>query len=290
MMSYVLAKQRRAQEAGHKPRRSITKARGKVGYAIGSQRLRGLHRFLGTVLCPVEQLTQKGVKWFDEKRPEPLKPVFTAYNAAADDRKRGPMRTTFDAGIRLDRMVRSAIREQKLPSKKRKKDYTSTWAGTVLMLVTDYFRITPTHTQLLCASKAGQVGTEIDFIGKDKDGELVFFELKSTAGGGDYTSSAKYAWSQSFLNHCKQSGIKLPRILLSQCDRDLLQVLCGRILYDEHANTWKTRFHKPDCVVADMLVIRSPQPNQAEAYRVPSWMAKLSQQILSFMCSTASRD
>jgi hypothetical protein len=286
-MAGVMARQRRAQEAGHKPRRAVTKARGRVGYAIGAQRLRGLHRFLRHMLFPVEQLTEKGLKWFDEKRPDSLKPVFTVHNSAADDRKRGPMRTSFDAGIRLDRMVRSAIRERKMPRKKQKKDYTSTWAGTVLMLVTDYFRVTPTRTQLLCASKAGQVATEIDFIGKDKEGGLVFFELKSTAGGTAYATDRKYAWSPYFVGHCKRAGIKLPRILLSQCDRDLLQVLCGRILYDEHANTWKTRDHKREASVSDMLVVRSPQPNVAEAYRVPSWMANLAQQILSFMCATA---
>jgi len=288
MMSQVLARQRRAQAANHKPRRAIIRARGKVGYAIGGQRLRGLHRFLRQLLFPVEQLTSEGIKWFDEKRPEPLKPVFTAYNSAADERKRGPMRTAFDAGIRLDRMVRAAIREGKLPRKKKKKDYTGTWAGTVLMLVHDYFRVTPTQTQLLCASKQGQVGTEIDFIGKDKDDGLVFFELKSTAGGTNYTAQTKYAWSPDFVKHCKRIGRPVPRVLLSQCDRDLLQVLCGRILYDEHTRSWKTRFHKAGAKVADMLVIRSPQPNVAEAYRVPSWMAELTHQILSFMCATAS--
>lgn len=260
-----------------------------MGYSIGSQRLRGLHRFLRQVLCSSDQLSATGRQWFDEKRPEPLTPVFTAYNPAADERKRGPMRTTFDAGLRLDRMVRAAIRERKLPRKKQKKDYSDTWAGTVLSLVEDYFRYKPTQTQLLCASRDGQVGTEVDFIGKDKDGALVLFELKSTAGGLEYCSSAKYAWSREFVAHCKQHGVKLPRFLLSQCDRDLMQVLCGRILYAEHARTWKSRFHKSDIPVADLILVRSPQPNVAEGYRVPLWMAKLSQQILSFMCATAVR-
>lgn len=197
------------------------------------------------------------------------------------------MRTTFDAGIRLDRMVRAAIRESKLPTRRRKTDYSGTWAGTVLMLVQQYFHYTPTQTQLLCASREGRVGTEVDFLGKDQDGNLIFFELKSTSGGTSYTVAPQYAWAPEFVRHCERTRYRLPRCLLSQCDRDLLQVLCGRILYDEHARSWKSRFHRTNATVADMLVIRSPQPNLAEAYRVPAWMAELSQQILTFMCATA---
>jgi hypothetical protein len=119
----------------------------------------------------------------------------------------------------------------------------------------------------------------------------VLFELKSTTGGADYSTVPRYAWSKAFWRHCaKLSNPRalrpLPQLLLSQCHRDLLQVLLGRILYEEHAARWKTRMHSCTAKIRDLLVIRSPQPDTAEAYRVPVWMARLSQQILSFMCAT----
>lgn len=290
----VSAEQRKAKRAAEvkqtqKPRRHIIRGRGKVGYAIGSTKLRGLHRFLDELLLPIERFTADGLRWFNGKRPESLLPIAAIENQSAEDSKRGPMPTIFAAGIRLDRAVRAAIRESKLPRKKQKKDYSTTWAGTVLALVQNALRVKPTQSQLLCASERGRVGTEIDFIGKDEEDALVVFELKSTTGEF-YSIEGKYAWHPRFIALCQQARVELPRILLSQCERDLLQALCGRILYEEYTRTWASRLHKRGARMRTPIVIRSPAPALAEAYAVPKWMSDISEQILAYMCATAPRD
>lgn len=265
-----------------KPRRVVIRGQGKCGYAVGRQRLRGVHRFLDELLVPIETLSASDRAAFDRKAEAP-RAEFTAHNPDASERKRGPMKTSFSAGLRLDAQVRAAIRAYKRTGKWDR----STWSGTVLMMLLEFFRYKPTHTQLLCVSQRGDVGTEIDFMGVDALRKLIFFELKSTAGGVDYVTAPRYAWSKAFWRNCSSGGGVLPRMLLTQCHRDLLQVLVGRILYEEHAARWKTRMHSRTAQIRDLLVIRSPQPDTAEAYRVPAWMAGLTQQILSFMCATA---
>lgn len=275
-------------------------------YALGKIRLRGVHRFLDDFLTQsISSLSPSEIKQADEqtnranlaeedtkmkdesavKSPFTL-PRFTSVNHAACDKKRGPMKTIYDAGTRLDRAVQKAIKGMRArPPVQPKQD---TWAYTVLRLVTERFEYKPTKAQVLCATEVGCTATEIDFIGTDKEGkEVVVFELKSKSGGSEYWTKRIYAWSAAFLRFCRSKGLDLPQMTLSQSEMDLLQVLCGRILMQAHSERWPNKtVHKPRAKFADLLVIRSPKPDTAEAFRVPGWMAKLADKIYGFMCIT----
>lgn len=287
---------------GDCPRRSVYNdkfGRKKPRYVSGSQSLKGLHRFMETrlVVDAVEfyaRASQRERIALNTQPRDIVQPIAVSFNMQASEAKRGPQRTSFSIGTRVHRQLRTAIKElnalkvkPRNGAKPRKKKKLTAfrhkpWIATILRLVQQHFGYVLTDGELLVGCKRAGVGTEIDFVGydgSDPKGKkaVVIFELKTTRPQG-YTTALKFCFSREFI---EIAGI--PNRLMSQCECDLIQALCGKVLYKAHSRQWPSRKHMPDADIADILVIHSPDPAHATAYRVTPWMARLAGFIRKLM-------
>lgn len=260
-------------------------------YAVGKTKMMGVHPFINRYLLKMLSGTTAS-----ELKVIANRPCASFVDIDADEKQRGPpQRNKFAIGTRVHRQwkrtVKSLIKRKTKVSTKAKKVTVSAaprihpWIRTILSLIRQpaprglgYEII---DAEKLVAWKEARVGTELDGVGLDPLYEgraIVVFELKTTKTPG-YATVPVYEFTREF---CRLAGIT-KRQGLTQLEADMLQALCGKVLLKEFAKRWPSKAFPPDLKIADVLVIHSVTPKQADAYRVPRWMAEMTPALIELM-------
>jgi hypothetical protein len=292
-----------SEKENPKPRRVRFRKDGKSGkcYAVGRTRLMGIHPFIDRFL--LKRLTETTAS---ELRLYSQQPCASFVNIDTDESKRGPpQKNKFAIGDRFHRQWKTAIKSLvKRQVNKRKKTTTNQptkitrplrihpWVKTVLSVIQNPmphglgYRVV--DAEMLVAWKEARIGTELDGVAVADSfhgsRHVVIIELKTNKPAG-YASTPVYEFTDEFR---RLSGISVRRGI-TQCEADLWQALCGKVLLGEFAKRWPSKNFPSDLKFVDVLVVHSATPKQADAYRVPKWMAELTPALMKLM-QTAMRD